>query len=155
MSKGHSLCPDSDLIVISSAYPHSDPTIKRVYTARLGETIEMQCTIPIGVLRNRYSVQWYKGINTEITNSTSDEFGHIGVNENSGALVFSGVKAYDASKGYFCAMTVEMVRGDVCRQGSTIALHVSGECIQSLCADTLTRIFLGVHVLGCKTKVVQ
>ena len=85
----------------------------------------MRCTIPLGALRDRYSVQWYKG-DTEIT---SEEFRHI--TSNSETLEFSGVKVSDASKGYYCVVAVELSSGVVRRQGSTIALHVSGECMHA------------------------
>lgn len=119
---------DNDLIVCP-AYPNSDPTIRRSYTARLRDTVEMDCTIPVGALWKRYTVQWYKGL-IEITNSTSEEFRHITLNENSGALIFSVVKTTDGSKGYFCNVTVARKDGEVSRQGSTITLNVFGKCMQ-------------------------
>lgn len=98
---------------------------------RPGDTVAIECTIPIGALRERYTVQWYKGL-IEITNSTSE---HIHVNENSRALVFSGVKSSDSSKGYYCGVTVMLNGGATFRQGSTITLHVMGKCmLQRVCA---------------------
>lgn len=87
----------------------------------------MNCTVPIGALRKRYTVQWYKGL-IDITNSTSEEYRHITVNENLGVLVFSEVKASDGSKGYFCNVTVMRTDGKVFhRQGATITLNVMGK----------------------------
>lgn len=106
------------------AFPESDQTIPRDYTVMLGDTVVMNCTIPIGLLSNRYRVQWYKGL-TEVSPSV-EEFRHITVQNSS--LVFSGVKVSDYSDGYFCNVTVS--RGDppnyeiVSRQGSTISLKV-------------------------------
>lgn len=86
----------------------------------------MNCTIPVGALRERYAVQWYKG-NTEIT---SEDFRHV--TGNNETLHFSGVQVSDASKGYYCVVTVELTSGMVRRQGSTIALHVFGEFMHVL-----------------------
>jgi hypothetical protein len=103
-----------------------------VYRVGLGATVEMKCTIPFGALRDRYSVQWFKGNTSAITNSTSS---YISVNESSGALVISGVKVSDASEGYYCKVTVNRTvnttdaDAGVNRQGSTISLHVLGECM--------------------------
>lgn len=93
----------------------------------LGDSVVMNCTIPIGLLSNRYHVQWYKGLTELIPNA--EEFRHITILNDS--LVFSGVKVSDHSDGYFCNVTVR--RGDppdediVFRQGSTIALKVEGK----------------------------
>lgn len=101
------------------AFPESDPVASRNYTAQLRDTVTMNCTIPIGVLRDRYTVRWFKGL-TEIT---GEEFQHIRTNNNS-ALIFSGVKVSDSSKAYFCTVSVERNNQSVSRQGSTIALNV-------------------------------
>lgn len=104
------------------AFPESDPVASRNYTAQLRDTVTMNCTIPIGVLRDRYTVRWFKGL-TEIT---GEEFQHIRTNNNS-ALIFSGVKVSDSSKAYFCTVSVERNNQSVSRQGSTIALNVLGK----------------------------
>ena len=86
----------------------------------------MHCTIPVGVLRDRYQVHWYKGL-TNLSNSlTDDEFRHIS-RVNQSTLVFSGVKETDNSKAYYCTVTVDRRNGMEKRQGSTIELNVIGE----------------------------
>ena len=88
----------------------------------LGVPLQMSCTVPFGVLRNRYSVRWYKGL-TEIIDS---DIQHISFGDD-GALVFSEVKADDASRGYYCVVDVNRTDNVVSRQGSTVELNVLGK----------------------------
>lgn len=82
----------------------------------------MDCTIPVGVLRQLYTVRWFKGL-TEVT---PDDFLHITISDN-GSLVITGVRVSDGSSGYSCTVNVTRDGGPVHRQGSPIALHVSSE----------------------------
>ena len=108
------------------AYPFSDPTIPRIYNATLGVDIVMKCTIPVGALRERYSVGWYKGHSEIFPNPSSDEFQHISVDVNY-ALAFSEVKASDVSGAYFCIVNVTREDEVITRQGATITLEVVGK----------------------------
>lgn len=83
----------------------------------------MHCTIPMGVLRDRYSVKWYKGLN-EIDVDLSPRLSLAG-----SALVFSGVEASDYGRGYYCIVSVRISRNEdeITRQGSTIALNIMGK----------------------------
>lgn len=114
------------------AYPFSDPTVPTTYAATLGVVLVMKCTVPVGALRERYSVGWYKGHSEISPNPSSDEFQHISVDVDY-ALVFSEVKASDVSGAYFCIVNAtredDATGGDevITRQGATIALEVVGK----------------------------
>lgn len=81
----------------------------------------MNCTIPVGVLRERYSVGWFKGL-TELLPHSSD---HISVSDS--ALVFRELMVSDASEAYYCIVNVTRRNGTVTRQGSTLALNIMGK----------------------------
>ena len=110
------------IISSSTAYPFSDLTITRSYSANIGDELTVHCTIPMGVLTDRYSVRWFKGLN-EIDTSSSSR-----ISLNGFALVFSSVESSDYGSGYYCMVSVR-VKGDrvVKRQGSTIALNIMGK----------------------------
>lgn len=108
------------------AYPFSDPTVPTNYAATLGVGVVMKCTIPVGALRDRYSVGWYKGHSEIFPNPSSDKFQHISVDVNY-ALVFSEVKASDVSGAYFCIVNATREDEVITRQGATIALEVEGK----------------------------
>ena len=85
----------------------------------------MYCTVPYGVVRERYSVRWFKGL-TEILPDT-EGFENFRFGED-GALEFSNVQISDTSRAYYCNVSVDRADGVVSRQGSTIELSVLGKC---------------------------
>lgn len=84
----------------------------------------MNCTVPYGAVREKYSVRWFRGL-TEIV-PDMDGFEDVQFGEY-GALKFSNVQIGDASRGYYCVVSVDRADGVVTRHGSTIELSVLGK----------------------------
>lgn len=86
--------------------------------ANIGDDVIMNCTIPRGVLTDRYSVEWFKGLNKIDTVSSCAQSSLAGF-----ALVISGVKSSDYDSEYYCKVRVQIENNTaITRQGSNIAL---------------------------------
>ena len=97
------------------------------YTAVLNSDTTIPCVFTPGVLRNRYSIQWFKGL-TQI--DTSDP--RFRINSDDFSLVINSVNALDASSAYYCAVHVD-VRfpdfDDYHRIGPSVELVITGGCV--------------------------
>jgi len=80
----------------------------------------MPCTIPFGRLAEKYSVQWFKGL--ELINPSAGP--RITLDRSS--LVFSNVVASDNGNGYYCVVSVNSMVGNATRIGATISLVLEG-----------------------------
>ena len=115
--------------ITHTGYPFSDPSIARNYSTTLGESLVVNCTIPVGILRERYSVRWFKGL-VEI-NPSEPAFDHISIQQDF-SLRFSDIRPSDESNAYSCVMNVARNNETVTRQGSTISISIRSEYYQGV-----------------------
>ena len=100
----------------TAGYPFSDVTIARSYEVRIGSNLTMNCTIPMGLLKDRYSVQWFDGLNLINMSSHLKLDGFV--------LIFSNVKESDFGMRYSCRVTLRRKNNFiVTRQGAIITLR--------------------------------
>lgn len=102
----------------------------------------MQCTVPFGRVLDSYSVRWFRGL-VEVQSDLSQG---ISISDETGALIFEQVKISDASKGYYCIVSVDRDGDVVERQGSTIELNVHGKPAPHLSGQ-------GFHLWECVSEV--
>ncbi len=116
-------------IFFPAAFPFTNLSIERVHRTRIGSVFRMPCTIPFGNLVERYSVQWFKGVDRIDTAANS----RITVDHTSAALIFNGVEASDHGDSYYCVVTVQSNIRNATRQGATISLIIEGKMNSYLC----------------------
>ena len=87
--------------------------------SRIGSVLHMPCTIPFGVLTEKYSVRWFKGLDLIDTEGPR-------VTLTGSTLLFNTVTAEDNGYGYYCVVSVSSFAGNATRYGATISLVLQG-----------------------------
>ena len=104
------------------AFPVPNPTIPLKYTAHIGSTAVINCPFRAGALVHRYQASWSKGLQ-KITPRLSH--GKYQVLRNL-SLVVTDVNVSDASRGYYCSVTVDDLNDVFHQEAPSVELEVYG-----------------------------
>ena len=149
--------PPSLPLSLSSAYPIPNRAIKAIktHTVPLHSDVTIPCVFTPGVLRERYSVKWFKGLTA--VNTTDPRVSIL----KDFSLVINDVIATDASSAYYCVVDVAS-RGDLVIQfhatGPSMELVVTGESIVGVVcmySGTLSLETLRMELHVCTSQTQQ